>query len=90
MGTSPNSHFKSTAVHITVWSKWLFVIDDAKLSVQGLPAMIETFAPWRIHLTAGMVMVEGRHQPPMQRLNDGSNQRKPLFGVRTTDTVFYP
>jgi len=66
MGTSPDTHFKSTARHIPAHLKCLFIIEDAESSVEGLLALVQTFATGPIHQTAGMVIVEERHQPPMQ------------------------
>ena len=34
-----------------------------------------------------MVIAEGRHQPPMQPLHNGSYRGRPLFGVGTTYIV---
>jgi len=65
MGTSPDSHFKLTAGHIPTRLKFLFLIKDAKSSIQGLLALVQTFATAPICQTAGMVIVEERHQPPM-------------------------
>ena len=87
MGTSPDSHFKSTAGRIPARLKCLFVVEDAESSVKGLLALVQTFATGPIRQTAGMVIVEERHQPPMQPLHDGSYRRKPLFGVGTTYIV---
>jgi len=84
MGTSPDSHFKSTAGRIPPRLKCLFVVEDAESSVEGLLALVQTFATGQIRQTAGMVIVEEMHQPPMQPLNDESYHRKPLFGVGTT------
>jgi len=83
MGTSPDSHFKSTAGGISGWLKCLFVVEDAELRVTGLLALLQTFATGPVHQTAGMVIVEERHQPPMEPLHIGSYCRKPLFCVRT-------
>ena len=87
MGTSLDSHFKSTAGRIPTRLKCLLVIEDAESSVKGLLALVQTFATGPICQTAGMVIVEERHQPPMQPLHDGSYRRKPLFGVGTTYIV---
>ena len=87
METSLDSHFKATAGHIATQFKCLFVIEDAESSVKGLLALVQTFVTGPICQTAGMVIVEERHQPPMQRLYDGSYDCKPCFGVGTTDIV---
>jgi len=61
MGTSPDSHLKSTAGCIARSLKCLFVVEDAKLSLKGLLALVQTFATVPIRQTAGMVNVEERH-----------------------------
>jgi len=87
MGTSPDSHFKSTAGLIPAWLKSLFGVEDAESSVEGLLALVQTFATGPIRQTAGMVIVEGRHQPPMEPLHNGSYRREALFGVGTTSYI---
>jgi len=87
MGTSPDSHFKSTEGCIPAWLNCLFVVEDAESSVKGLYALVQTFATGPIRQTAGMVIVEERHQPPMQPLHDGSYRCKPRFGIATTYIV---
>jgi len=72
MGTSPDRHFKSTAGHIPVQFKCLFMVEDAELSVEGLFALVQTFATGLIRQTAGMVIVNKRHQPPMEPLHNES------------------
>jgi len=67
--------------------KCLFIVEDAESSVKGLLALVQTFATGPIRQTAGMVIVEEMHQPPMQPLHDGSYRRKPLFGVGTSYIV---
>jgi len=52
MGTSPNSHFKSTAGHSPAPLKCLFVIEDPESSVKGLLALVQTFATRPIRQTA--------------------------------------
>jgi len=87
MGTSPDSHFKSTAGVIPVRLKCLFIFEDAESSLKGLLALVQTLATGPICQTTGMVIVEERHPPPMQHLHDGSYCLKPLFGVGTTYIV---
>jgi len=87
MGTSPDSHFKSNAGGIPAQLKCLFIVKDAELSVNGLLSLVQTFATGPVRQTACMVIVEERHQPPMQPLHDGSYCRKPLVGVGTPDIV---
>jgi len=77
----------STAGRIPTRLKCLFVVEDAESSIRGLLALILTFATGPIRQTAGMVIVDERHQPPMQPLHDGSYSREPLFGIRTTYIV---
>ena len=84
VGTSPDSHLRSTARGIPAWSKCLFVVQDAQSSVEGLIAVVQTFATGLIHQTAGMVIVEARHEPPMQPVHDGSCRGEPLLAVGTT------
>jgi hypothetical protein len=67
--------------------KCLFVVKDAKSSVEGFCALVQTFATGPIRLTAGMMIVEERHQPPMQPFHDGSYHRNPLFSARNTYIV---
>jgi len=87
MGTSRDCHFKSTAGGIPARLKCLFVVEDGKSSVEGLLALVQTFAPRPIRQMAGMVIVKERHQPPMQPLHDGSYRHKPLISVGTTHIV---
>ena len=84
MVTSSESHFKSTTGRIPTCLKCLFVVKDAKSRVKGLFTLVQTFATWLICLTAGIVIVEERHQPPMQSLHDGSYHCRPLFSIWTT------
>ena len=84
MGTSLDSHLKSTAVRIPTRLKCHFVVVDADSSVNGPLASVQMFATWPIRQTAGMVIVEEWNQPPMQSLHDGSCRRNPIFVVGTT------
>ena len=84
MGTSPDTHFMPTAGHIPAWLNCLFIFGDAESFVKGLLAFIQTFATGPTGQTAGMVIVEERHQPPIQPLHDRSYGGKSLFGIRTT------
>jgi len=63
---SMDSHFKSTAGCIPALLECLFVLEDAELSVDVLLALVQWFAAGPICQTAGTVIVEERHQPPMQ------------------------
>jgi len=87
MGTSPDSHFKSTAAGIPTPLKWLFVVEHAESSGKGLLPLVQTLATAPILQTAGMVIVEERHQPLMQPLYDADYHHRPLFGVGTTYIV---
>jgi hypothetical protein len=87
IGTTPDSHFKSAAARIAAWLKLLFVVKDAESSITGLLALVQMFATGPICQTAGMVIVEARHQPPMQPMHDGSYCCKPLVDVGTTYIV---
>jgi len=49
MGTSPESHIKLAAGHIPAQLKCLFVMEDAESSVEGLLALVQTFATGPIH-----------------------------------------
>jgi hypothetical protein len=84
MGTSPDRHYKSTAGCIPPQLNCFFVVEDAESSIQWRLGLVQTFATGPICQTAGMVIVEKLHQPPIQPLHNGSNCHKPLFGVRTT------
>jgi len=87
MGTSLDSHFELTAGLSTSRLMCLFVVNDGESSVRGLLAVVLTFASGLIRQTAGVVMVDERHQPQMQRLHDGSYHCEPLFSVWTTHIV---
>jgi hypothetical protein len=87
MGTSLDSHFKSTAGRIPTWLKCLFIVKDARSKVKWLLALVRMFATGLRRQTAGMEIVEERYQPRMQPLHDGSYRRKQLFGTRTTYIV---
>jgi len=84
MGTSPDSHMKSAAGCIPARRKCVFVAKDAESTVKGLLVSIQKFTTGPIRQAASMIIVDERHQPPMQPLHDGSYCRKPLFGVSTT------
>jgi hypothetical protein len=83
MGTSPDSHFKSTAGYIPTWSKCHFVAKDAESSVKWLVALLQMCATGLTRQTAGMVIAKKRHQPPMQPWHDESYHGKPHFSVGT-------
>jgi hypothetical protein len=87
IGTSLDSHFKSTAGGIPARLKCLFVVEDAESRVTGLLALVQTVETGPIGQTAGTVIFEESHQPLMQPLHDGSYCNKPLFGVGTTYIV---
>ena len=84
MGTSPDSHFKSTAGCIPACLKCLFVFEDAESHVKGLLPMIHSIVKGLIRQTAGMVIVKERHQPTMQSLHNGSYCGRHHIGVRTS------
>jgi len=83
MGTSHDSYFNMTSDCNLAWLKYLFVVEDAESSVEGLLALVETFPTGPISETTRMVIIEETHQPPMQPLHDGGHLCKPLFGVWT-------
>jgi len=87
MGTSSDSHFKSTAECIHTPLKCLFVVEDAESSVQGVLTLVQKFATGPIQQTAGMAIVEKRYQRPMRQLHDGSYRRKPLLAIGITHFV---
>jgi hypothetical protein len=89
IGTSLDSHFKSTAKIIPTQLKWLFVIEAVQSKVKGLLALVQMFATGPIRQAAGMVIVEERHQPPNQPFCDGSYSRKLLFRVGNLITSLY-
>jgi hypothetical protein len=84
MGMSPDSQFKLTAERIPARLKCLFVTKDAESSIKGLLALVQTFTTGPIRQTAGMLIVEERHQPLMPPLHNGSYCHQPLFGSGTT------
>jgi hypothetical protein len=84
MGMSMKCHFKSTAECIPALLKCHFIVRDAESSIEGLLALVQMFASRPICETACMVIVEERHQPPMQILHNLSFWRKPPLGIRTT------
>jgi len=84
---SLDSQFKSTVGCIPPQLKCLFIVEDADSSIEGLLGLVQTFAKGPICQTAGMVIVEERHQPPMQPSHDGSYLHKPLIGVGTTSII---
>jgi len=86
-GTSPDSHIKSTAGRIPTGLMFLFVVENAESSLKGLLALIQMFATGPVHQTAVMVIVQERHQPPMQPFHDGTYHYKPLFGGGTTHVI---
>jgi len=81
MGTSLDSHIKWTAGCIPARLNYYLDVEDAESSIRGLLALVQPFATGPVLMTAGMVIVDVRHQSPMQLLQDGSHCRKPLFGV---------
>jgi len=87
MGTSLDCHFKLTAPCITPCLESLFVAEDAESSVKGLLTLVLTPATGPICHTAGMVIADDRHQPPMQTLEGASYCQKPVFGIGTTYVV---
>ena len=87
MGTSPDSHFRSTAGTIPARWKCLLVVEDSESSINGLLALVQMFETGWIRQTAGMVIVEERLQPPMRPLHNGSYRCKPLFVIGTTHIV---
>ena len=84
MGMRPGSHFKSNAGRIPTQLQCLCVDVNAKSSVNGLLALVQMIATGPIHQTAGLVMAEENHQPPMQPLHHGSYRPNTLIGVQTT------
>jgi hypothetical protein len=87
METNPDTDFKSTGGHIPARLKCLFVVEDTESSITELLASVQTFAIGPIRQTAGMVIVEESHQPPMQPLNNGSYRHTALVGIGTTYIV---
>jgi len=87
MGTSPESPFKSTVGHIPAWLNCLFIVEDVQLRVKVLLALNQMLATGLITQTAGMVIVEEWHQPPMQSLMNRRYHCKTLFGIQTNDIV---
>ena len=73
--------FKLTTGCIPARLKCLFVIEDAKWSVTGPLALVQMLPTGPIYRTAGMVIVEEMHEPPMQPLHDTSAMGSPLAAV---------
>jgi hypothetical protein len=63
MGTSADSHRKSTVGLIPTQLKCLFVVEHAESSVKGLLAWVQMFATGPICQTDGMVIVQEVEQP---------------------------
>ena len=87
MGTSLDTHFKPNAGRILPQLKCLIIFEDAESSVELLPPLVYTFATGPIRQTAGKVILEEIHQPPMEPMHNASYHRKPLFRSGTTDIV---
>jgi hypothetical protein len=84
MGMGLDNHIVSMGRPYPTRLKCLFVIEDADLSVRGLIAFVQPLATRPILQTAGMVIVDERHQPQTQPFQDGSYCHTPLFSVGTT------
>jgi len=84
MGTTPDSHFKSTAGQIPVQLKCQFVVEDAESNVTGLLAFLQTFATGPIRHTSSMVNGKERDRPAKQLSRNGSYCSKPGFSIGTT------
>jgi hypothetical protein len=76
-----------TAGCVRTWLNCLFVIKHAEWSNTGLHTLVQTFSTGPIPQTAGMVIVEERHQPPMQPLHNRRYRGKPLFDIEPTYIV---
>jgi hypothetical protein len=87
----PNRKFgpvaNTTVGCVPAWFKRHFVVEDGESSINGLLALLQTFVTGTICQTAGMVILEERHQPLMQPLYKGSYCSTHLFGIRTTYIV---
>jgi len=70
MGMSLDSPCNATAECSSAWFKCVFVVEDAESSIIGLIAMVQLFPTGPVHETIGMVVVEERHQSPMQPSHD--------------------
>lgn len=69
---SPVTYFLSTAVGNPAYWTCLLVIEDADSSMVGLLALVQTVVSRQMPQTTGILLVEGRHQPPMQHIHNGS------------------
>ena len=87
VGTSLDSHGRSTAGHIPARYKYHFFVENAESSIRGLLGLVQMLATGAIRHAAGMVIVEERHHPPMQSLQSGSYCCNPLFGIESTYIV---
>jgi len=83
MATCSDSQFKATAGRIPTRLKSYFIVEAAESGVKGLLALVQTIATGPISSSAGMVIVEQRHQPLMQYLHKESHHGKPLPSVGT-------
>jgi len=89
MGTSPDSHFASTAGHIPSWLNGCFVIKDAESSVTALFTLVQMFVTWPIPQTACMVIIRESCHSPMQHLHNRCYCQKPLASEGTTYIVSF-
>jgi len=87
MGTSPESHFQSTPGHISARFNRYFILESAEVIIQWLLDVVETFATGPTSQNAGIVIVEARHQPPIQPLYNESYHWMPHFDSGTTYIV---
>jgi hypothetical protein len=87
MGTNLDSYFRLTAECIPAWLNCSFIIEDAESSAKQLLPLVQMFATVPICQTAGMVIVEGRHQPLVQPFDNASYHCIDNFTVTTTDIV---
>lgn len=84
IGTSLDSLCNASAEYSSVRFRSLLVAEDAELSLIGLIAMVRLFATGPIHQTAGMVIVEEKHQSLMEPSHDENSDHKHRFSIGTT------
>jgi hypothetical protein len=87
LGTSSDAHLKLTAGYIPAQLKCLFIVENTTSSIIGPLALAVMFATEPIRQTAGMVIVEKRHQPLKEPLHNERYRRKRLFGIETSYIV---
>jgi len=87
MGTNLDSYFRSTAGCNPACFNCSFNIEHTESSAKQLLPLVQTFGTVHICHTAGIVIVDGTHQPSMQPLHDECYHRMVNFAVTTTYVI---